>query len=131
MTEQINFGSKETGDCASVRIYGGADKASVCLYYGSTEKKRYDIYLIPSIFQELWDRMHNTGVGIRKTPREYYNSKIRDVVKQYSVLAKNYVAEERGKVLKIVEARKTEEEMYKEHKEYIESLIVEITGVRK
>lgn len=131
MTDEIKFGSIETGECASIRILGGADKVSVCLYYGSTEAKHYDIYLHPTIFQEMWDRIHNIGAVGLKTPREYYNAKIRDVVKSYSVVARNYVSVEREKLMKSLEELKTEQENYDEYKKYINSLISEITGVRK
>ncbi len=126
MKNALEFGSKEAGVSAVIKIYGNADSVDVYLLRGSTTTKHYTIFLNPSWLQELRDRMNNIGLGINNTPREYYNAKIRDIVKQYSAIANNYVVEDNLQLKQILENRKTEEQNRIEHEKYIDTLITEL-----
>jgi nitrogen fixation/metabolism regulation signal transduction histidine kinase len=72
--------------------------------------------------------MHYIGVGIHETQREYFNAKIRDVVKQYSVIANNYVDKDRKQISSAIEIQKTKEEAYEEFQKFIDVLFNDIRG---
>jgi hypothetical protein len=126
MKNILTFGSEEAGSSASIKIYGGPDAVNIYLYRGSTIMDQYIIFLHPSWLHELRDQIYNIGLGINKTPREYYNAKIRGVVKQYSIIANNYVAKDKLQIQEILEDRKTSEQNYEEYKKYIDTLITEM-----
>jgi hypothetical protein len=126
MKNVLIFSSKEAGDSASIKILGGADIVHICLFRGSSQTKDYTIYLNPSWLQELRDQFNNIGLGINKTPREYYNAKIRDVVKRFAVIADKYVEEDKLQISKILELRKTEEQNREDFKIYVDTLITDM-----